>query len=327
MLLFQEPWLGGKKPNSFTTSVFYSTSRPDINTDLEESEQRKLNRSGFSIGVGKRLKWPDDYFTGNISLNVNKYDAYNWSSLFSTVGINLSGTLARSSVFNPIFPRNGSKFSFTTELTPPYSFFSNTSDKEYSDMEPEDKFKLLEYFKIKTKGEWYTSIAGKLVLKTAFEFGFLSSYKDVIGIPPYERFEVGGDGISGYSYNGSERIGVRGYPNEGASGNSGGSGLISGIGNDGLPIYSKYTAEFRYPVSLGATTTIYALCFAEAANAWENFNEFNPFEVKRSLGMGVRIFMPMFGLMGVDFGWGFDKLDHMGLKPGFVTSFTIGQQF
>ena len=138
---------------------------------------------------------------------------------------------------------------------------------------------------------------------------------------------MGGDGISGYSYNGSERIGVRGYPNEGTSGNSGGSGLISGIGNDGLPIYSKYTAEFRYPVSLGATTTIYALCFAEAANAWENFNEFNPFEVKRSLGMGVRIFMPMFGLMGVDFGWGFDKLDHMGLKPGFVTSFTIGQQF
>ncbi len=327
MLLFQEPWLGGKKPNAFTTSVFYSTSRPDINTDIADDNQRKLNRSGFSIGLGKRLKWPDDYFTANISFNVNKYDAYNWSSLFSTVGINLSGTLARSSVFNPIFPRNGSKFLVNTEMTPPYSFFSNISDDEYSTMEASEKFKLLEYFKIKTKGEWYTSIAGKLVLKTAFEFGFLSSYKNVIGIPPYERFEVGGDGISGYSYNGSERIGVRGYPNEGASGNSGGGGLISGVGNDGLPIYSKYTAEFRYPVSLGATTTIYALCFAEAANAWENFNEFNPFEVKRSLGMGVRIFMPMFGLMGVDFGWGFDKLDHMGVKPGFVTSFTIGQQF
>ena len=326
-LLFQEPWLGGKKPNSFTTSVFYSTSRPDITSDLDPDEHRKLNRSGFSVGIGKRLKWPDDYFTGSLSLNLNNYEAVNWSTLFSTIGINLSATLARSSVFNPIYPRNGSKFSVNTELTPPYSIFSNTSDGEYATMLPADKFKFLEYFKIKTKGEWYTSIAGKLVLKTAFEFGFLSSYKDVIGIPPYERFEVGGDGISGYSYNGSERIGVRGYPNEGGSGGSGGSGLISGVGNDGQPIYSKYTAEFRYPISLAPTTTIYALCFAEAANAWESFNHFNPFEVKRSLGFGIRIFMPMFGLMGVDFGWGFDELDHMEQKPGFVTSFTIGQQF
>ena len=140
------------------------------------------------------------------------------------------------------------------------------------------------------------------------------------------RFEVGGDGISGYSYNGSERIGVRGYPNETGSGNEGGSGLISGVGNEGQPLYSKYTAEFRYPISLAATTTIYALCFAEAANAWEGFDTFNPFEVKRSLGVGIRIFMPMFGLMGVDFGYGFDPL-YNGQKPGLVTSFTIGQQF
>jgi len=326
-LLFQEPWLGGKKPNSFTTSIFYSISQPDIISDIDPALHRKLNRSGFSVGIGKRLKWPDDYFTGNLSLNFSNYDALNWTTLFSTIGINLSGTLARSSVFNPIFPRNGSKFSVNTELTPPYSLFSNISDSEYLTMEAADKFKLLEYFKIKTKGEWYTSIVGKLVLKTAFEFGFLSSYKDVIGIPPYERFEVGGDGISGYSYNGSERIGVRGYPNEGGVGGSGGTGLISGINNDGQPIYSKYTAEFRYPISLAPTTTIYALCFAEAANAWEDFNHFNPFEVKRSLGLGIRIFMPMFGLMGVDFGWGFDKLDHMDQKPGFLTSFTIGQQF
>ena len=326
MILFQEPWLGGKKPNSFTTSIFYSKSRPEINSTKPPDEQAKLNRIGFSIGIGKRLKWPDDYFTGNLSLNLNKYDASNYGSLFPTTGINLSGTLARSSVFNPIYPRNGSKFSINTELTPPYSLFSNTSDSEYLTMEDEEKFELLEYFKIKTKGEWYTSVAGKLVLKTAFEFGFLSAYKDVVGIPPYERFEVGGDGISGYSYTGNERIGVRGYPNEGASGNSGGSGLISGPG-EGLPIYSKYTAEFRYPISLAATTTIYALCFAEAANAWAQFDDFNPFEVKRSLGVGVRIFMPMFGLMGLDFGWGFDELDHMGQKPGFVTSFTIGQQF
>ena len=326
-LLFQEPWLGGKKPNAFTTSIFYSVSRPDITSEtIEDDPPRKLNRSGFSLGLGKRLKWPDDYFTTNLSLNISDYDVTNWPNLFSTFNINIAGVLSRSSVFNPIYPRRGSKFLLSAELTPPYSLFSGIDKDEYIDMPEEDKFELLEYYKIKTRGEWYTELVSKLVLKTSFEFGFLSAYNDAVGIPPYERFEVGGDGISGYSYNGSERIGVRGYPNETGSGNEGGSGLISGVGNEGQPLYSKYTAEFRYPISLAATTTIYALCFAEAANAWEGFDTFNPFEVKRSLGVGIRIFMPMFGLMGVDFGYGFDPL-YNGQKPGLVTSFTIGQQF
>ncbi len=326
-LLFQEPWLGGKKPNAFTTSIFYSISRPDITSEtIEEDNQRKLNRSGFSLGFGKRLTWPDDYFTTNLSLNISDYDVANWTNLFSTFNINVAGVVSRSSVFNPIYPRRGSKFLLSAELTPPYSLFSGIDKDEYIDMPDEDKFKFLEYYKIKTRGEWYTELVSKLVLKTSFEFGFLSAYNDAVGIPPYERFEVGGDGISGYSYNGSERIGVRGYPNETGEGNEGGSGLISGVGNEGQPLYSKYTAEFRYPISLAATTTIYALCFAEAANAWEGFDTFNPFEVKRSLGVGIRIFMPMFGLMGVDFGYGFDPL-YNGQKPGLVTSFTIGQQF
>ncbi len=319
--LFQEPWLGGKKPNSFTTSFWHSVQRRESSNVLGEVVNNVLKMYGFSLGIGKRVQWPDDYFTIQNSFNINRYDPENWSigadgSLNGIVnGINLSSTIQRNSVFNPIYPRTGSKFSFTMELTPPYSLFSE--DKDYSLLDDDEKFKLLEYYKIKTKGEWYTSIAGNLVLKTLYEFGFLSSYNKDIGIPPFERFYVGGDGLQGYSMDGREVIGVRGYPNY--------PDLLSD--NQGMPIYSKYSLELRYPISLNPTTTIYALCFAEGANAWENIDEFNPFEVKRSLGLGIRIFMPMFGIMGVDFGYGFDKLDHTGIKSGWQPQFTIGQQF
>ena len=276
---------------------------------------------GFSIGLGKRVQWPDDYFTIQNSFNINRYDPENWSigtngSLNGIVnGLNWSSTLKRNSVFNPIYPRSGSTFSLTIEATPPFSLISH--EKDYANMGDDEKFKLLEYYKIKTRGEWYTPIIENLVLKTQFEFGFLAAYNTEIGIPPFERFYVGGDGLQGYSMDGREIIGVRGYPNY--------PDLLSE--QQGMPIYSKYGLELRYPISLNPTTTIYGLCFAEGADAWDNIDEFQPFEIKRSLGFGIRIFMPMFGVMGVDFGYGFDEIDHTGEKPGWVPQFTIGQQF
>ena len=345
--LFQEPWLGGKRPNSFTTSLSYSQSTPsefntvvdDSNISIYESEnyaigdtillEEKMEIIGFSIGLGKRLKWPDDYFTIHNSFNIDRYNIENWrrggvpEGLDGvTTDINFSTIIKRSSVFNPIYPRSGSTFSFGLEFTPPYSLFNN---KDYSNMDLNEKFELLEYYKIKTSGEWYNSIAGDLVLKTRFEFGFLSAYNDDIGDPPFGKFFVGGDMLQqSYSLFGRDNVGVRGYDNEYLLSypNSYNSG-----GYPGMPVYSKYVAELRYPISLNPTTTIYALCFLEAANAWESIDYFKPFEVKRAAGVGFRIFMPMFGLIGVDFGYGFDYLDQKNDISGLVTQLTIGQQF
>jgi len=333
-MMFQEPWLGGKKPNAFTTSFFYSQNTPTEYTTVVENDtvslQSRMEMIGFSIGLGKRLQWPDDYFTIQNSFNINRYDTEEWMGGGIPQGlngiqtdINFSSTIRRSSVFNPIYPRSGSTFSFGLELTPPYSIFAN--NKDYSNMNDNEKFKFLEYYKIKTSGEWYNSIVGNLVVKTRFEFGFMSGYNDEIGIPPFGRFYVGGDILShGYSLFGRENVSVRGYDSQYLL-----SYPNSYILGDypGMPIYSKYVAELRYPISLNPTTTIYALCFAEAANAWENINYFKPFEVKRSLGVGLRIFMPMFGVIGLDFGYGFDNVDQTGERSGWVPQFTIGQQF
>ena len=182
-------------------------------------------------------------------------------------------------------------------------------------MNDQEKFRFLEYNKIKTQGTWFNAIAGDLVLKTHFEFGFLSAYNKELGLPPFERFFVGGDGLSGYSIDGRELIGLRGYPNSSLS------------ENDGAPIYGKYNIEIRYPISLNPNSTIYALCFAEAGNSWSEISEFNPFETKRSLGMGIRLFMPMFGILGVDLGHGVDNIPGYSTKSGWQTHFTIGQQF
>lgn len=309
-LSFQEPWLGGKKPNSFSVALYKSVQ------SFNEGSTMKI--FGLSLGLGKRIAWPDDYFTLQNNININRYkledyqtSLFDFSNGFSN-NINLSTKITRNSIFNPIYPRNGSNFSISLELTPPYSLFS---DKNYETMDDEEKFKFLEYKKIKTEGTWYNSISGNLVFKTHFEFGFLSAYNDDLGLPPFERFYVGGDGLSGYSVDGRELIGLRGYANNSLS------------SNEGSSVYSKYNIELRYPISLNPGSTIYALCFAEAGNSWSSLVEFKPFEVKRSIGMGVRIFMPMFGILGVDFGHGFDNIPLTNTKSGWQTHFTIGQQF
>ena len=309
-IAFEEPWLGGKKPNSFSIALWKSIQ------SLTEGSSMKI--LGVSVGLGKRIKWPDDYFTIQNSFNINRYQLENYqTSLFDFSdgycnNINFSTTISRNSIFNPIYPRYGSRFSVSLEITPPYSIFT---DKNYSEIGDQEKFKFLEYKKLKAQGTWFSSLVGNLVLKTHFEFGFLSAYNRELGIPPFERFFVGGDGLSGYSLDGRELIALRGYPNNSLS------------ENDGAPIYSKYNLELRYPISLNPNSTIYALGFMEAGNSWMNVNQFNPFEVKRSLGLGIRIFMPMFGILGVDFGHGFDNIPGYTTKSGWQTHFTIGQQF
>ena len=307
---FEEPWLGGKKPNAFSIALWKS-----VQSFTEGSTMQII---GLSVGLGKRVKWPDDYFTIQNNFNINRYQLEDYqTSLFDfsdgySNNINFSTSVSRNSIFNPIYPRYGSRFTVSLELTPPYSLFTN---KDYSNLEDQEKFAFLEYKKFKAQGTWFNSLMGDLVLKTHFEFGFLSAYNKELGIPPFERFFVGGDGLSGYSLDGRELISLRGYPNSSLS------------ENDGAPLYSKYNIEIRYPISLNPSSTIYALCFAEAGNAWMNMEDFRPFEVKRSLGLGLRIFMPMFGMLGVDFGHGFDNIPGYNTKSGWQTHFTIGQQF
>ena len=311
-LSFEEPWMGGAKPNSFSVSLW--------KTIQSFNEGSKMDISGLSIGFGKRLNWPDDYFTITHSVNFQRYNLENYqTSLFDfsdgfSNNINYATTFSRNSIFNPIYPRNGSKFTLYFELTPPYSLFKEKDYYKNLD-DDQERYKFLEYNKFKFDGTWYNSLIGDLVIRTHFEFGFLGTYNQSVGLPPFERFFVGGDGLSGYSIDGREIIALRGYPN----------GALSSDSGDAL--YNKYNLELRYPISLNPNSTIYGLLFSEAGNSWTNYDNFNPFELKRSAGLGLRIFMPMFGLLGLDFAHGFDNLSNSNIKSGWQTHFIIGQQF
>ena len=311
---FTEPWLGGKKPNSLNFSAYNSIQ--DYSTDDVEN---RLDIIGINLGLGKRLRWPDDYFTMSQSISVQQYKLKNRQLVpgFSngiSKNISYRTTFSRSSIFDPIFPKIGSQFTFIGHFTPPYSLFNK---KDYSTMTLNEKYEWLEYFKIKLNGTWYANPFADLVIKTHSAFGFLMDYNSEVGLPPFERFFVGGDGLMGFNMDGREVIGLRGYANNSLS-----QHLIAGGS-----IYSKYTLELRYPLSLNPNSTIYATGFAEAGNAWGSFSDFNPFEVKRSLGFGIRIFMPMFGLLGFDFAHGYDPIPGSTQKSGWQTHFSIGQQF
>ncbi len=312
---FTEPWLGGNKPNSLTFSAYHSIQ--DYSTNEEDN---RMDITGINVGLGKRLTWPDDYFSLSQSISFQRYNLKNRTLVTGfdngiSKNITYKLVLSRSSVFDPVFPKTGSKFTFTGDFTPPYSLFN---DKDYANMSLKEKYEWLEYFKVKLNGTWYANPFANLVVKAHSEFGFLSAYNSDIGIPPFERFYVGGSGLtSGYNLNARETIGLRGYND----------GMVSNHLEGGASIYSKYILELRYPLSLNPSSTIYATAFAEAGNAWGQFNDFNPFQVKRSMGMGVRIFMPMFGLLGFDFGYGYDPLPGSLEKSGWQTHFSIGQQF
>lgn len=322
---FIEPWFGGKRPNSFTTSVYHSNMSLSSSYNYNDSISNYFKVTGAGLGLGQRLRNPDDYFTLYSELSYKFYKLKNFSNFIYKDGysnnVSLKTVLGRnSSGPNPIFPTVGSNFAFSLELTPPYSLLNG---KIYTDeMSPQERYKWIEYHKYKFSGLWFTTLFGSrdgssraLVLMTKFEFGILAMYNRKVGPSPFEGFQLGGDGLYGYNLYGLETVGLRGYANNSLTPTKGGN------------LYDKYTIELRYPLSLNPTATLYMIGFVEAGNAFYEIQNFNPFDIKRSAGLGVRIFMPMIGMLGVDWGYGFDEI------PGSVGQnksqfhFVIGQQF
>ncbi len=326
---FTEPWFGGKKPHSLSLSFSYSVSRQrDFNNPFDfRAFMGKAAILSGTISFGRRLTFPDDRFTMLNSFSYLRYNLNNFQSSFGdfTDGISnsfvLNTTIARNSVDNPTYPRGGSSVSLSVSLTPPYSLFS---DADYSKGSP-DRFKWIEYHKWMFDNSWYTKIAGNLVLRTSAHMGFIGVYGDR-EISPFERFTVGGSGLTINNFLlGTDIIGLRGYQDNSIrpieydeSGRQ--ESPIGGV------VYNKFVMELRYPISLKPAATIFVVGFAEAGNNWGSFDEFNPFEVKRSAGLGARIFMPAFGMLGFDWAYGFDEIPGVPNANGAQFHFTIGQQ-
>ncbi len=362
---FMDPWFGGKRPNTLSVSAYFS-KQTDIsdryysnsmynsynpysyyggysgyggyggyggynNYELAYDPDKSIMMLGVAVGYGKRLNWPDDYFQFMATLNYQLYIMKDWRYFLISNGtshnINLELLLQRSSIDNPLYTRSGSQFALSVSATPPYSLwdgkdYANLSDSDEDDMKK--KYKMIEYHKWKFKAKIFSPLANPMtvkrtpVLMSRIEYGFLGQYNKHKR-SPFETFYMGGDGMSGYSSTyATETIGLRGYEN----------GSI--IGNDGRGYgyaYSRLSMELRYPFLLEPSSTIYGLAFVEAGNAWTSIGEFNPFSLKRSAGAGVRIFLPMIGLMGIDWAYGFDKTDGLGERGGSNFHFIIGQEF
>lgn len=293
---FTEPWLGGKKPNSLSIGVYRSNVTNGLPKDNASSYRFLTN--GGSIGLGKQLKFPDDFFNFIGSIDFQNYNLHNYPSFIISNGtannLSVKLNLIRNSLSDFTFPRSGSNISFTAQFTPPYSLFNN---KDYSTLTTEEKFKWIEYHKYRFQAEWYTPLFSKFVLRTSVKMGFLGYYNSNVGLSPFERFELGGDGISNYSLYGKDIIALRGYE----------VSDVMGSNTGGAPLFNKYSLELRYPFSTNPSAFIYGLAFVEGGNAWNYFRDYNPFDLKRSAGMGLRIYLPMFGILGFDYGVGFDK--------------------
>jgi len=339
---FLEPWLFGKKPTSLNLSAYY-TRQTNSNTYLQIlSHDRMMEIYGFSASLGNRLKWPDNYFVLYNGLSWQSYKLTNWYSgyFFFDDGLshNLSYTLSltRNSTDQQIYPRMGSDFSFSVQLTPPYSLFrkhsfdahgnriavDNWRDIDYGTWTSDQRFRWIEYHKWKFSAASYTKLVGDLVLMTRAQFGYLGRYNKNWGYSPFEGFLVGGDGMSGYSTYGSDIIPLRGYENYSLTPYSQTNYNSNGYAYAGN-VYDKFTVELRYPVILQPSSTIFALAFLEGGNCWDSIEKFNPFQIKRSAGVGARIFLPMVGLLGIDWGYGFDDAQNGGSQFHFI----IGQQF
>ena len=342
---FTEPWLGGKKPVQFSVQLSQTKQFMFNPYSYTADKSRYFNISGLSIGIAKRLTVPDDYFTLAQYIGFQYYDLNDYRTGLFTFGngssSNLSYTIALSrnnTYTDPIYPTGGSNFSISAKLTLPYSAFNNV---DYSALKEErsnlvevlsedptnsdatdriaeidqERYKWLEFYKIKFKGEWFTALTEKLVLRPSFDFGFLGAYNNDRGIIPFERFFLGGDGMGMYNLDGRENVPLRGYPNSSLSTQDGGS------------IFNKYSLELRYPISLGEQAKIFALSFIEGGASYNSFRDFNPFLLNRSAGVGIRLFMPQFGLLGIDFGHGFDPIPGQSTKHGWETHFIFGQNF
>lgn len=320
-LSFTEPWLGGRKPNSLTTSVYYnsqSNGRPK-----DDTTRVSLGTLGATIGFGTRWKRPDNYFNAFYSLNFQYYNNNKFISQIEgksysfSFGINIS----RNSIDQPIYPREGSNLSFSLQATPPWSLrFQNgkLGFKDYSN-QTQDVYKMVEYHKWKLDFGWYHSLVGKLVFHAQAHLGYLGHYNNTIGSTIFERFIVGGSGINNWNFVGAEIVALRGYADNLISGNA---NVPFGFANDeykrprlsqsdGSVMYNRFVMELRYPVSLNPQATIFALAFVEGGNAWNRIKDYNPFNLKRSAGVGVRVFLPMFGMLGLDYGYGFDRLENI----------------
>ncbi|HXS36790.1 MAG TPA: POTRA domain-containing protein [Flavipsychrobacter sp.] len=297
---FTEPWLGGHKPNALTTNFAYSKySAAPLGTNPNASYLRLI---GGGVSISKRLKWPDDFFVITYGLFYNNYKLKDYALIpeFSDGYSNdfyFKFVIARSSIDQPLYPRQGSNISLTFQLTPPYSAFSQ---QDYSVETADQKYKWIEYHKYRFTADWYKSLVGNLVLRLSTKYGFMGYYDPGIGFSPFQRFQLGGDGLSGYTYFiGRDIISQRGYE----------------VYATDATIFNKYSVELRYPFSLSPTATIYGLAFVDAANAWNDFKSYNPFQLNRDVGLGVRIYLPMFGLLGLDYGIGLDRIN----KAGGVT--------
>ena len=348
---FMEPWLFGKKPTSLSVSGYYSRMTDAYYnssywlTGLLTST-KMFEVFGFSAGLGNRLKWPDNYFVLYNNLSWQTYRLTNWTNSYFAfndgISHNLSYTLSltRNSTDQQIYPRQGSEFTASLQLTPPYSLFRrstwNNSDSDnpvrekvaswkdinYDTWTSAQRYKWIEYHKWKFNASIYTKLVGDLVLMTRAQFGYLGYYNRNWGYSPFENFQVGGDGMSGYMTYGAEIVSLRGYEDYSLTPQKRTPYSQSGVSYAGN-VYDKFTVELRYPVILQPQSTIFVLGFLEGGNCWSDIKEFNPFQIKRSAGVGVRIFLPMIGLLGVDWGWGFDDAVNGGSQFHFV----LGQQF
>ncbi|MCT7903607.1 Outer membrane protein omp85 precursor [Candidatus Ornithobacterium hominis] len=323
---FIEPWIGGSRPTALSISIYNSNYK-----NLYQNDESRLTIWGASLGLNKLLTWPDNYFRLSNSVSYQRYDFKNYGYNIGSIRYrdgqanNLAYQigLSRQSTGDPIFPKSGSDFNVSLKLTPPYSLLNN---KDYKKLKEEGNFeslyKWLEYYKVQFSGNWYKEIIGKLVLRTGAEFGFMGAYNKTIGVSPFERFFMGGTGLQANRFDGREIIPLRGY--EDFTDGGGGKKDITPLG--GGTIYDKFLLELRYPITMGQQAKIFGLGFIEAGNTWDNSSSFQPFELKRSAGVGVRVFMSAFGMLGFDFGYGFDQYPNSAGKPsGWQTHFIFGQ--
>lgn len=351
-LSFLEPWLGGKRPNSLSASVYFASQTGYSNRyyqayqdlyntysnyyyysgnsnyyqQLQESEadpDKYLRMFGVSVGYGKRLRWPDDYFTFYGELSYQMYMMKDWPYLLVSDGfshnLSLNLQLSRSSIDNPIYTRRGSQFSIGLKITPPWSLcFPN---KDYANMDNNEKYHLIEYHKWKFTGKVFTPLSrdSKLVLMTRAEFGYIGHFNKNLK-SPFETFYMGGDGMSAYSSYSTDYVGMRGYTSGSLTPYDPATGRNMGY------VYNKFTLELRYPIMLQQSANIWVLGFLEAGNCFADIKDYNPFNLKRSAGVGVRVFLPMFGLLGVDWGWGFDKINGSSQYGGSQFHFVLGQE-
>lgn len=318
---FVEPWLFGTKPVSLNISTYFT--RQTNSSYFYQRNDEYMEVFGAAIGLGRRLNWPDNYFVLYHSLSWQTYKLKNWDYNFlfkngNSHNISYTLSLNRNSTDQQIYPRTGSDFTLGVQVTPPYSLFRKNAD--YENMEARKRYRWIEYHKWTLKGDVYLKLIGDLVLRTSANFGYLGYYSKKLGYSPFECYQVGGDGMSGYDTYGSDIIALRGYPNYSLTPYE--EGVYLGH------VYDKFTIELRHPVVLQPSSTIFALLFLEGGNAWKDLSAFRPFEIKRSAGVGVRVLLPMIGMMGVDWGYGFDPVPNEGKKRGGSQfHFVIGQQF